>query len=147
MHLERLSKSEKKDWTHWDLNPGPSACEADLIPLHHVPHAIKVHARILTRKNNQMQETGICPDHVMFVEYMLMQAFCENSAAGTWTRVFRVTGVNTNHYTTADHTRHTASVIAMRLGQIWAGICPQIWWKILALCIPRWYDKRKPYAR
>ena len=26
-------------WTHWDLNPGPSACEADVIPLHHVPDA------------------------------------------------------------------------------------------------------------
>merc|ERR1711884_996148 len=26
-------------WTHWDLSPGPSACEADVIPLHHVPHA------------------------------------------------------------------------------------------------------------
>ena len=25
-------------WTHWDLNPGPSACEADVMPLHHVPH-------------------------------------------------------------------------------------------------------------
>ena len=25
-------------WTHWGLNPGPSACEADVIPLHHVPH-------------------------------------------------------------------------------------------------------------
>ena len=25
--------------THWDLNPGPSAREADVIPLHHVPHA------------------------------------------------------------------------------------------------------------
>ena len=24
-------------WTHWDLNPGPSACEADVMPLHHVP--------------------------------------------------------------------------------------------------------------
>ena len=24
-------------WTHWDLNPRPSACEADVIPLHHVP--------------------------------------------------------------------------------------------------------------
>ena len=28
-------------WTHWDLNPGPSACEADVIPLHHVPSAYK----------------------------------------------------------------------------------------------------------
>ena len=26
-----------EQWTHWDLNPGPSACEADVIPLHHVP--------------------------------------------------------------------------------------------------------------
>ena len=26
-----------RKWTHWDLNPGPSACEADVIPLHHVP--------------------------------------------------------------------------------------------------------------
>ena len=25
-------------WTHWDLSPGPSACEADVMPLHHVPH-------------------------------------------------------------------------------------------------------------
>ena len=28
---------DTKAWTHWDLNPGPSACEADVIPLHHVP--------------------------------------------------------------------------------------------------------------
>ena len=27
----------KMKWTHWDLNPGPSACEADVIPLHHEP--------------------------------------------------------------------------------------------------------------
>ena len=27
----------KTEWTHWDLNPGPSTCEADVIPLHHVP--------------------------------------------------------------------------------------------------------------
>ena len=26
-------------WTHWDLNPGPSACGADVIPLHHEPGA------------------------------------------------------------------------------------------------------------
>ena len=23
------------NWTHWESNPGPSACEADVIPLHH----------------------------------------------------------------------------------------------------------------
>ena len=33
-------------WTHWDLSPGPSTCEADLIPLRHVPlegSALHVH--------------------------------------------------------------------------------------------------------
>ena len=38
-----VALNEKRDgrqtWTHWDLNPGPSACEADVIPLHHVPSA------------------------------------------------------------------------------------------------------------
>ena len=36
----RISKQALKiiKWTHWDLNPGPSACEADVIPLHHVPN-------------------------------------------------------------------------------------------------------------
>ena len=29
-------------WTHWDLNPGPSACEADVIPLHHVPPCFSI---------------------------------------------------------------------------------------------------------
>ena len=24
-------------WTHWGLTPGPSTCEADVMPLHHVP--------------------------------------------------------------------------------------------------------------
>ena len=27
----------RQQWTHWDLNPGPSACEADVLPLHHEP--------------------------------------------------------------------------------------------------------------
>ena len=35
---EKQRQRESK-WTHWDLNPGPSACEADVIPLHHVPDA------------------------------------------------------------------------------------------------------------
>ena len=33
-------------WTHWDLNPGPSTCEADVIPLHHVPLFIRVLADV-----------------------------------------------------------------------------------------------------
>ena len=40
----------EKIWTHWDLNPGPSACEADVIPLHHVPCA-QVAARTLRMKS------------------------------------------------------------------------------------------------
>ena len=32
-----LTRQQRKVWTHWDLNPGPSACEADVIPLHHEP--------------------------------------------------------------------------------------------------------------
>ena len=34
-------------WTHWDLNPRPSACEADVIPLHHVPSGHKCIINIL----------------------------------------------------------------------------------------------------
>ena len=34
--IEKESGSDNK-WTRWDLNPGPSACEADVIPLHHEP--------------------------------------------------------------------------------------------------------------
>ena len=36
--VARLAIQPKQQmWTHWDLNPGPSACEADVIPLHHEP--------------------------------------------------------------------------------------------------------------
>ena len=34
---QRILRVEGK-WTHWGLNPRPSACEADVIPLHHVPN-------------------------------------------------------------------------------------------------------------
>ena len=27
-----MSKQATQTWTHWDLNPGPSTCEADVIP-------------------------------------------------------------------------------------------------------------------
>ena len=32
-----MTHTKRDKWTHWDLNPGPSACGADVIPLHHVP--------------------------------------------------------------------------------------------------------------
>ena len=40
-----LDLSPVGSWTHWGLNPGPSACEADVIPLHHMPHALASHIR------------------------------------------------------------------------------------------------------
>jgi hypothetical protein len=39
-HHIGTARSGVEKWTHWDLNPGPSACEADVIPLHHVPICI-----------------------------------------------------------------------------------------------------------
>ena len=36
----QLDHLPNEKWTHWDLNPGPSACEADVMPLHHEPHGI-----------------------------------------------------------------------------------------------------------
>ena len=37
-HTKCRGKVLLKKWTHWGLNPGPSACEADVIPLHHRPN-------------------------------------------------------------------------------------------------------------
>ena len=37
----KVRRRARPMWTHWDLNPGPSACEADVIPLHHVPSDLK----------------------------------------------------------------------------------------------------------
>ena len=38
-HVEQACAKPPTKWTHWDLSPGPSACGADVIPLHHVPIA------------------------------------------------------------------------------------------------------------
>ena len=42
-------RSVPRSWTHWGLNPGPSACEADVIPLHHVPLEIKISRAVVRR--------------------------------------------------------------------------------------------------
>ena len=39
-------------WTHWGLNPGPSACGPDVIPLHHVPLVAGVSCRLSVFKKN-----------------------------------------------------------------------------------------------
>ena len=38
LHQEQRILRVEGKWTHWGLNPGLSACEADVIPLHHVPN-------------------------------------------------------------------------------------------------------------
>ena len=46
-----------RKWTHLDVNPGPSACEADVIPLHHVPicfHGAVEHISILSQALDQL---------------------------------------------------------------------------------------------
>ena len=39
--LRPASQTASTKWTHWDLNPGSSACEADVMPLHHEPLMIR----------------------------------------------------------------------------------------------------------
>ena len=56
----------KRSWTRWDLNPGPSACEADVIPLHHEPFPILLpHSRNLLAKQTfeekALSHTGLEP--------------------------------------------------------------------------------------
>ena len=70
-------------WTHWGLNPGPSACEADVIPLHHVPRqgakiaiaACQSVAIVATNKNHLPNATAkVTPKGV------LPPALCHASA-------------------------------------------------------------------
>ena len=37
-HLQYNASKQIQKWTHWGLNPGPPACWAGVIPLHHVPN-------------------------------------------------------------------------------------------------------------
>ena len=47
--------AKQSSWTHWGLNPGPPACWAGVIPLHHVPHDIK--ARWALKLNTTIDST------------------------------------------------------------------------------------------
>ena len=40
-------------WTHWGLSPGPSACRADVIPLHHVPLSSEEIVSLIFTENTQ----------------------------------------------------------------------------------------------
>ena len=75
-HL-RLLRGTRAKWTHWDLNPGPSACEADVIPLHHVPHAPghskqvshSVCSATITRQRLEWKVNGRSRGSTMFVAH------------------------------------------------------------------------------
>ena len=47
MFLGCPPRARAAKWTHWGLNPGPSACKADVIPLHHVPSTAFTHEFLL----------------------------------------------------------------------------------------------------
>ena len=64
-------------WTHWDLNPGPSACGADVIPLHHVP------------VDTARQAHSFCRFHRTFAPFfvairMLAATMLPGSSKGKW---------------------------------------------------------------
>ena len=45
----------EKNWTHWGLSPGPSACGADVIPLHHVPDKLhRAYKHVPSKRNNRI---------------------------------------------------------------------------------------------
>ncbi len=53
------SASHCAKWTHWGLSPGPSACEADVIPLHHVPiERHRSHSSIARRTGLAASDSG-----------------------------------------------------------------------------------------
>ena len=37
LRFRAFGRDYRAFWSYWGLSPGPSACEADVIPLHHVP--------------------------------------------------------------------------------------------------------------
>ena len=57
-------ESPGNEWTHWDLNPGPSACEADVMPLHHVP-ACNLRLRRPTSRTRGQTEATSCVSEML----------------------------------------------------------------------------------
>ncbi len=54
-----------KVWTHWGLNPGPSACEADVIPLNH-PVALRVRAARSAARAMRANKLAIAVAHFVW---------------------------------------------------------------------------------
>ena len=53
-HLQYNASRQIHKWTHWGLNPGPPACWAGVIPLHHVPNERMLFNQCLN-KNKSIQ--------------------------------------------------------------------------------------------
>ena len=60
--MDRMFQTQRA-WTHWDLNP--SACEADVIPLHHEP--VDVHSRRIrpNARSSRRESCGFSPVEVV----------------------------------------------------------------------------------
>lgn len=58
MKVLRADALPLQAWTHWGLSPGPSACGADVIPLHHVPLASWLWPLLNMFSWGQQQETS-----------------------------------------------------------------------------------------
>lgn len=58
MKVLRADALPLQAWTHWGLSPGPSACGADVIPLHHVPLASWLWPLLKMFSWGQQQETS-----------------------------------------------------------------------------------------
>ena len=62
-------------WTHWDLNPGPSACEADVIPLHHVPSGVKLQ-QIVHQSPGRADRLDWHPARILLLARFIGPAYC-----------------------------------------------------------------------
>ena len=62
-------------WTHWDLNPGPSACEADVIPLHHVPSGVKLQ-QIVGQSPGRADRLDWHPARILLLARFIGPAYC-----------------------------------------------------------------------
>ena len=97
MFLGCPPRARAAKWTHWGLNPGPSACKADVIPLHHVPSTAFTHEFLLgllffvcdfrsgKRHRGDSNPCGQSPMH--FESISLTARIQRRCSSGCWGRV------------------------------------------------------------
>ena len=78
--LSPIRPNNFSKWTHWDLSPGPSACEADVIPLHHAPVRVISSASFVPR----IVEQSCCvlrPFNIAIFKSRRLDRTCDSLAA------------------------------------------------------------------